>query len=343
MIRARGMAALAGLLAALAGPMPVSAHETLPASLQLEESSPHTFSVSWRLPATQGAAPDIDPVLPANCRTLSERQAHAVAGAKTERWQVFCDGGIAGKTLRFDGQPAYLIDAVVRIHTLDGGTLTRIARPRDNEIAIDKLTPQARDERGFFRLGIEHILGGIDHLLFIFCLLLWIRSWRPLLVSITGFTLAHSITLGLASLGVLHIPGPPVEASIALSIVFLAAELRRAQQAGAAPVPASRPWLLAFSFGLLHGLGFAGALKEIGLPEDGLAAALLQFNLGVEAGQLLFVAAVLALLALARRTLAMLALRPAAGLQALPAYGVGALAAFWFFQRLASAWGNHVV
>lgn len=322
----------------------VSAHETLPASLLLDERSADVFAVSWRVPATEGAAPEMQPVLPENCRQTDAIQRVPAAGARLERWQITCAGGIAGRQLHIAGQADYLLDTVVRVSLLDGRVVSRIARPRAPEVMLD-LAPQTRqDEGGFFRLGIEHILGGVDHLLFIVCLLLWVPAALPLLGTITGFTLAHSITLTLATLGVIHVPVPPVEACIALSIVFLAAELVRARQPHAAPVSRRRPWLMAFAFGLLHGLGFAGALREIGLPADAIGGALLLFNLGVEAGQCLFVGALLALFALLRRgaSLASLASLPTR-LQALPIYGVGALAAFWFFQRLVLVLEHHVV
>jgi hypothetical protein len=322
------------------------AHETLPASLILEERSADVFALSWRVPATEGSAPDMVPVLPDNCRQIESAQVMATAGARIERWQIACAGGIAGKRVSIAGQADYLLDTVVRISFLDGRSLSRIARPRAPEVVLDLAAQTDKDERGFFRLGITHILGGIDHLLFIVCLILWVRSPLALLGTVTGFTLAHSITLALATLGVITIPAPPVEACIALSIVFLAAELLRARQPHAAPVSRRRPWLMAFAFGLLHGLGFAGALRDIGLPADGIASALLLFNLGVEAGQLLFVGMVLGMFALMRRfvlpALPSLQLH-AARFQALPAYGVGTLAAFWFFQRLALVLETHVV
>ncbi len=319
----------------------VSAHETLPASLLLDERSSDVFAVSWRVPATEGTAPEMQPLLPENCQQTAALQSVPAAGARLERWQVTCAGGIKGKQLRIAGQADYLLDTVVRVSLLDGRIVSRIARPRAPEVTLDMAPQTQRDEDGFFRLGIEHILGGVDHLLFIVCLLLWVPATLPLLGTITGFTLAHSITLALATLGVIHVPVPPVEACIALSIVFLAAELVRARQPDAAPVSRRRPWLMAFVFGLLHGFGFAGALRDIGLPADGIAGALLRFNLGVEVGQLMFVGALLGLLALIRRLTPLVSLP--ARLQSLPVYGVGVLAAFWFFQGLALVLEHHVV
>lgn len=344
----RSLARLACLPLALAlfAPAMAVAHETLPASLIMEQQTAELFDISWRVPALEGAAPDMHPVLPEQCRQRGASQRVAATAARIERWQVSCAGGIAGKSLRIEGQADYLLDTVVRIRYLDGSVVSRIARPRAPEVTLDAVPLYENDERGFFRLGIEHILGGVDHLLFIVCLLLWVSKAAPLLATITGFTLAHSITLAMATLGMINLPAPPVEACIALSIVFLAAELLRAQQPGAAPGSPLRPWLVAFAFGLLHGLGFAGALRDIGLPADGIASALLRFNLGVEAGQLLFVALLSGLMALVRVLAHQAPLQAPlmrhARWRALPVYGIGTLAAFWFFQRLALVLENHV-
>jgi hydrogenase/urease accessory protein HupE len=189
--------------------------------------------------------------------------------------------------------------------------------------------------RTYTLLGIEHILTGFDHLLFVLALILIVRGTRRLLVTITAFTIAHSITLALATLGVVHIPGPPVEATIALSIVFVAAEILRLRQ-GRESLASRKPWIVAFTFGLLHGLGFAGALAEVGLPQKSIPLALLFFNVGVEIGQLLFISAVFALTAAARR-----AWRgrptPAWG-GALASYVIGGMASFWLVERIAAFW-----
>jgi hydrogenase/urease accessory protein HupE len=179
-------------------------------------------------------------------------------------------------------------------------------------------------------LGIEHILFGVDHLLFVLCLLLLVRGIRSLLATVTAFTLAHSITLAAATLGFIRVPATPVEATIALSIVFLACELVRGD--GRRTVARSHPWLVAFSFGLLHGLGFAGALAEVGLPQGEIPLALFAFNVGVELGQLAFVTAVLSLWRLVR----LVPLRLPACTPRAAGYAIGSVAAFWVFARLAS-------
>ena len=183
--------------------------------------------------------------------------------------------------------------------------------------------------------GIEHILGGYDHLLFVFALLLIVRSTRALVWTITAFTLAHSITLALATLGVVHVPGPPVEAAIAFSILLLASEIVRMRR-GESSVTARWPWVVAFCFGLLHGFGFAGALSEIGLPRGDIPLALFAFNVGVELGQLAFIGAMLGTLAIARR-LGILTFVERHVARAAP-YAIGALAGFWFVGRVAAFW-----
>jgi hypothetical protein len=188
---------------------------------------------------------------------------------------------------------------------------------------------------GYLRLGVEHILFGIDHLLFVLGLILLVGGLGPLMKTITAFTLAHSITLGLATLGVVRIPQAPVEAVIALSIVFLAAELVR-QGRGETGLTARRPWLVAFAFGLLHGLGFAGALSDVGLPPGDVPSALLLFNVGVEAGQLAFVVAALALV----RAVQSLPAPAWRRLEGVSAYAIGSLAAFWVMQRISGFWVN---
>jgi hydrogenase/urease accessory protein HupE len=185
-------------------------------------------------------------------------------------------------------------------------------------------------------LGIEHILTGFDHLLFVLALVILVAGVRRLLATITAFTVAHSISLALATLGVVHVLGPPVEATIALSIVFVAGEIVQGER-GRGGLAARAPWLVAFSFGLLHGLGFAGALAEVGLPQNAIPLALLCFNVGVEIGQLVFVTAVLLIAWVARHaSVAPLGRRRWATASA---YLIGALASYWLIERLAKFWG----
>jgi hypothetical protein len=302
------------------------AHETLPASLMLQEQAAHEFDVLWRLPAAQGTAPDITPHLPADCAALTAPREEAPPAARTLRWRVRCEGGLRGGRISFEGLSASMIDVLVHVGFADGASVARVARPRAPAADLSTEAPRAVAATGYFALGVEHILGGIDHLLFVLCLMLLVPGRVALLKTITAFTLAHSLTLAASALGAVQVPQAPVEATIALSIVFVARELARGQAA----LAARRPWLVAFAFGLLHGFGFAGALAEVGLPHGEVPLALALFNVGVEAGQILFVGAVLGLLALARR----IRWQPARWAAQLPVYAIGAVAASWWLQRM---------
>lgn len=252
-------------------------------------------------------------------------------GAEVRRWSVRT-GGIEGWEVKIHGLESTMIDVLVRVELADGRAISRLLRPDAPSFLF--LSSQAGPAAcGYFLLGVEHILYGADHLLFVLCLLLLVRSAGPLVKTITAFTVAHSITLGLAALGWVHVPSAPVETTIALSIVFLATEIAK-RRAGVPSFTERRPWLVAFTFGLLHGFGFAGALSAVGLPANDVPLALLLFNVGVEAGQLLFVAAVLAVVAMARR------IRHAspAWLRPAPAYGIGAVASYWLIARIVVFW-----
>lgn len=319
-------------LAALAGA--AQAHEVRPAYLEIQERAPGHYSLLWRTPVLSGMPLPILLKLPEGVREVGEPVVATRPGARVERRVVeTAAGGLAGQRIEFPGLEASITDVLVRVELLDGTrtvTLVRASQPW-----LEIAAPQGRlaIAGAFVKQGIEHILGGYDHLLFVFALMLIVRGTGRLLWTITAFTIAHSITLALATLGVVRVPGPPVEATIALSILLLAVEIAHVRR-GQPSLTARWPWLVAFSFGLLHGFGFAGALSAIGLPEGEVPLALFAFNLGVEIGQLMFIAAVLALLALARR-----APLPRAWVQhALPVanYLIGTLAAFWFIERIAA-------
>ena len=244
-----------------------------------------------------------------------------------------CAGGITGRTIAIDGLNATMTDVLVRLERTDGTTQVTRLSPSEPSFVV-QATPSALQVAGtYLSLGIEHILLGIDHLLFVLALLILVDGRRRLLWTITAFTIAHSLTLGAATLGFVNIPQTPVEAIIALSIVFVASEIVHARQ-GRPGLTQRWPWIVAFTFGLLHGFGFAGALTEIGLPAQAVPLALLFFNVGVEAGQLLFIAAVGVVIVVARRV----ALPQPAWAWRVPAYGIGAVAAFWSIERVAGFW-----
>jgi hydrogenase/urease accessory protein HupE len=270
---------------------------------------------------------------PAGTETLTEPQPLIIDGAWVERWQVAFPGGLVGQTVRIEGNATGITDVIARVERLDGTSQVERLEAGAPQFTVRAPAGTAEIAWSYTVLGFEHILGGIDHLLFVLALLLVVRGGRRIVITVTAFTIAHSITLVAATLGLVAVPGPPVEAIIALSIVFVAAEILHARQ-GKPGLTARAPWIVAFSFGLLHGFGFAGALAETGLPQTAIPVALLMFNVGVELGQLFFVAAVLVLWALGRR---LLSTEPAWVLP-VTAYAIGSIAAFWTFERVVSFW-----
>ncbi|MCA0895013.1 HupE/UreJ family protein [Microbulbifer agarilyticus] len=307
------------------------AHEIKPAYLELKQASHDVWAVLWKMPIKGGIPAPMEPTLPANCREQGERVSFEVTGARVHRWRLACEGGIDGHPVAIAGLQHSMTDALVRIAGIDRPIQTVRLTPRQNSTIVDAAPGTGTITWSYFTLGVEHILLGIDHLLFVFALLLIVIGWRRLLATITAFTVAHSITLSAASLGLVQVPQAPVEAVIALSILLLAAEIVRAQFGRPGQTHRS-PWLVAFGFGLLHGFGFAGALTEIGLPATDIPLALLSFNAGVEVGQLLFVAGVVCLGYLAvgvaqrYRQLARLA----------AAYSIGSIAMFWTIERISA-------
>jgi hydrogenase/urease accessory protein HupE len=315
-------------LATLLAPHPGRAHEVRPAYLDLREERPGEFSVLWKTPMLGEMRLALDPVFSGRVEALTPVAAQTTGDAAVQTWRVRAEN-LRGQTLRIDGLETTLTDVLVRVAFTDGSTWVHRLTPRQPASLIPA-RPNAWSVAGtYLALGVEHILTGIDHLLFVLALLLLTTGTWRLVKTVTAFTVAHSITLGLATLGIVHVPSRPVEAVIALSIVFVAAEIVQARR-GRAGLAAQMPWIVAFIFGLLHGFGFAGALSEVGLPEGHIPVALLFFNLGVEAGQLLFVAAVLTLVAGARRI--PMAWPRWAGL--VPPYAIGSLAMFWMIQRV---------
>lgn len=316
----------ATLLGALACP----AHEVRPAYLDISEDRPGEFSILWKTPMAGQMRLMLDPVFSGPVAMLTPVAGRKTGDAAIQTWRLRADS-LRGQTLRIAGLEATVTDTLVRIAFADGSSWTRRLTPQGPEAAIPA-RPSAWSVAGtYLGLGVEHILAGVDHLLFVLALLLLTPGTRALVKTVTAFTVAHSITLGLATLGIVHVPSRPVEAVIALSIVFVAAEIVQGSR-GRVGLAARMPWLVAFIFGLLHGFGFAGALSEVGLPEGQIPVALLFFNLGVEAGQLLFVAAALAFAAAAGRVWRR---RPRWAGLVLP-YAIGSVATFWMIQRVAA-------
>ena len=237
------------------------------------------------------------------------------------------NGGLTGSTVTIDGLTATFTDVLLRLERIDGTDITRRLTPDEPSYVFEAEPNRWQVARTYLALGVEHILSGVDHLLFVLALLMVVVGWRRLVGTVTAFTIAHSITLALASLGFVRVPGPPVEAIIALSIVFVAAEIIRGRQ-GNPGLTARLPWIVAFSFGLLHGFGFAGALSEIGLPQSSIPLALFTFNVGVEIGQLIFIAAVMVVYAIGKR----LQPTPPEWAWRVPTYAIGGIAAFWVIR-----------
>ena len=264
-------------------------------------------------------------------RNVTEPTQRELADSLIERRIVETIDGLAGQRIEFIGLQTTITDVLVRTETSNGVTTT-LVRPTTPYVVIAAEESWLSVTRVYVVHGIEHILGGYDHLLFVLALVLIVKNRRRLVATITAFTAAHSITLALATLGFVNVPGPPVEAMIAMSILLLATEIVRAQR-GAESLTARWPWMVAFAFGLLHGLGFAGALTAIGLPQGDVPLALLMFNVGVEIGQLMFVAVILMIFAMAGRIPSFGAASERMRLAA--SYGIGGLAAFWMIERIA--------
>lgn len=316
------------------------AHPLAPALLELQELESGRYAVLWRTSVTRVQGVEVLPQLPADCRALAPAQVSAEENQSlVQRWQIQCDPqGLTGQTLGITGLDRSRINVILRIETIAGGVSTTLLDGDRPTYIVPALQAEPSVFKSYLALGAEHLLLGLDHVLFVLGLVLLVRKLRPLVVTITAFTLGHSVTLALATLGFVRVNPALTELAIAFSILVLALELVRAR-------PDSfirrRPWLMASGFGLLHGLGFAGALAAVGLPQGEIPLALFAFNVGIEAGQLLLVASMLVLMTVTAwlRRVPRLAWLPGplpAGFATLvPVYLMGSFAAFWCFERLA--------
>jgi hydrogenase/urease accessory protein HupE len=328
---------IAGIvLAMLLASSSAQAHEIRPAYLELKETAPGQFSVVWRTPIMSGMRLPVVLKLPDDVRNLKDPVVQELTDSLVERrWIQVGPHGLAGKRIEFPGLQLTITDVLVRFETLDGTKGATIVRPSQPWFESDAAPSKLRVAGAYLRLGIEHIWGGIDHLLFILALMILVKGTRRLIATVTAFTVAHSITLAGATLGFVHVPQQPVEAAIALSIVFIASEIVHARK-GWKGWTERWPWVIAFTFGLLHGFGFAGALNAVGLPPTAIPVALLFFNVGVEVGQLLFVAAILSSMSLARWIVRRTAIPQPAWAWRVAPYSIGGIAAFWMIQRIAA-------
>ena len=329
----RRRARVLALIAALVFAAPALAHRLSPAFFGLTEIAPDRFDVQWKVSISGGLAAVLEPQVPEGCSLAESVRTYVVEDVRFQHAELDCPGGLAGKTFTVSGLPQTQTDVLLRVAYLDGSSSNKRLTPEAATVTIP-LRPSALEVvRTYLKLGVEHILLGVDHLLFVLALLLLVRGIGRLVATVTAFTVAHSVTLGAATLGFVHVPSAPVEAVIALSILFLASELAR-RSVGVSAVAGANlttrfPWVVAFAFGLLHGFGFAGALREVGMPQEAVPLALLFFNVGVELGQLLFIAAVFGLAAIVRWS----AVRVPPVWRPVVAYGVGSFAAFWVVGR----------
>ena len=318
------------LIAAAAFVPSCRAHETRPAYLEIKESSPNLYDVVWRTPVNAGMRLPIVLQLPADAKNVTAPTTQELTDSLVERRVIDIPTGLAGKRIDFVGLQGTITDVLVRVELLDGRKWTTIVHPSQSWFEVSPSVGKLATVGTFIVQGIRHILFGADHLLFVLGLLLIVKDRWMLLKTITAFTVAHSITLAIAALGYANAPTLPLNAAIALSILFLGPEIVRSWR-GEGSFTIRHPWVVAFAFGLLHGFGFASALTSAGLPSSELPWALLSFNVGVEIGQVGFVILILLL----ERAFRVLEIRWPRVVEALPGYTVGSLGAFWTIQRVA--------
>jgi hypothetical protein len=315
----------------------VQAHEVRPGYLQIKQIDVLTYDLLWKIPAKGDRRLGLYVRLPGYCQS-SEMTSSFADGAYIERWRAACEGGLKDGTIVIDGLEATRTDVLARVEHSNGHTQTVRLTPSQPEFKVMGTAGHAAVVRTYFKLGVEHILLGFDHLLFVLALLFLVEGWRRLVATITAFTIAHSLTLAAATFGWVQVPQAPVEAIVALSIMFVAVEILHRHQ-GRTGIAMRKPWIVSFIFGLLHGLGFAGALREVGLPDHAIPLALAFFNVGVEAGQLLFVVAVFQLFWLVNQLMGGRGVTtersswPGAAVTRPASYVIGTLAAFWLIER----------
>lgn len=321
-----------------------SAHEVRPGYLELSEGVTGTWDVLWKVPVRDGKRLGLEVVFPVNC-VKKNYNGRLSGGAYIERWQIKCSAPLYEESITISGLEYTRTDVLTRVIRSDGTSQTERLTPRSTTFMVSRVDSWSDVIFTYVPLGIVHILLGIDHLFFVLALLFLVNSWPRLIGTVTAFTLAHSITLALAALGLVRIPQPPVEAVIALSIVFVAGEIIHVRQ-GKVGLAGRSPWIAAFVFGLLHGLGFAGALHEVGLPETAIPLALACFNIGVELGQLTFVILIFIFFLFIRVSSRYLCKRwkpesswVVADVIAVPvSYCIGTLAVFWVVERTVAFW-----
>lgn len=306
--------------------IPGYAHQFAPALLELQESNGDQVGVRWKEPLIRVLGSQLQPVLPVDCEALDTPTVSEENTGRVSKWTLYCPGGLVGKKLEVANIASSGANVLLRVRFLDGHVLRQILSPAEPGITIPDIEDRWAVFWNYAKLGIEHIMTGTDHLLFVLGLTLLV-SGKRLLVTVTAFTVGHSITLALAALGWIHVSTTAIEAGIALSIYMLAVELAGRDRRG---FLCRYPWGMAGVFGLLHGLGFAGALSQVGLPDGEIPLALFAFNIGIECGQVAFITVVLLLWGGLRR----MPYRWPEYIRLIPAYSIGSLSVFWFFQRI---------
>lgn len=326
-----------GLLLGLAGA--VSAHPLAPSLLaldELDEATPGLVRVTWKTPLQTPAGVRLRPLLPAHCTQRTEGVASEEGTGLVLRFRVDCgERGLVGSTLSIADLDRSGTNALLRVALADGRAFQTVLRASQPSFTVPDRPAAAHVVKSYALLGLSHITFGIDHLLFVLALVLLVRGGRVLVLTITAFTVGHSITLSLAALGAIRLPTAPLEVAIAASLLVVALELAHEGRGGETQRLGRFPQALAFAFGLLHGLAFASALAQIGLPQAEIPLALLAFNVGIELGQLAFVAATLCLLAALRP----IAARAPATLGSVPAYAIGTLSVYFLLDRVAALGG----
>ncbi len=316
------------LIAFFAATVDVSAHEIRPAYLQIDQVGHNRFSVLWRTPILSGMRLPVLLKFSDGIKLVTEPLERELSDSVIERSVIESPGELAGQRIDFVGLQATITDVLVRVSWLDGRKATEFVKPAQPWIDLSDRQATWQVAKTYTTLGIEHILMGFDHLLFVIGLVIIVRSTPSLIKTITAFTVAHSITLGLATLGYASVPAAPLNAAISLSILFLGVEVVRLWR-GQTSFTLRHPWIVAFAFGLLHGFGFASGLTTVGLPSGDIPLALLSFNVGVEIGQLTFVLIILLL----RRAVQVLQFNLPRWASYAPGYLVGSLGAFWTIER----------
>ena len=319
--------------------VPAHAHEVRPGYIEITEVARDSFDIVWKQPVRSAGANAVAglglrPVFPENCARLGDSRMRRLPGALVEKFSLTCDGGLFGQSIGVEGLQRTITDVLVQLALIDGG---RYSLRLTADVPVQTFSGGGTFLMAYFGLGVEHLVFGLDHILFVLGLVLLVQGWRSLIYVITAFTLAHSLTLGLSMLGRISAPSAVVEAIIALSILFVTIELLQPPEKRSA-LAARYPQAMAFGFGLLHGFGFAGVLGEIGLPRDVELAALALFNIGLEVGQLLVVAAMVLFMRFVKPAL-LAHEKWAPALQQVPIIAIGGISVYWLLDRLAGLGG----